>query len=170
MLSGRTNPNRQNWLVYRRIDAKKIIRRIAMIVDVVVEMPKYSKYKFRYENGSFRKIRKLVGMLPENYGCINNTIAPDNSPLDAIILTNKPLKQGRIKARVIGAIMREDKDDKIITVLIHSRLKAIRDISGKRLEKIISAWTGHPGQAPLKRIANSREAVSLVEKYRLKKF
>ncbi|MBU3957955.1 MAG: inorganic diphosphatase [Nanoarchaeota archaeon] len=110
-----------------------------MIVDVIVEMPKYGKYKYRYENGAFKKIRKLVGLLPENYGCIVNTLAPDNSMLDAIILTNKPLKQGRI----------------------------IHDISAKRLETIIGTWTGHPGQTSLKRIADSREAARLVEKYRI---
>jgi len=137
-----------------------------MLIDVIVEIPKNSKYKYRYENGTFRKIRRLEGLSPENYGCIENTIAPDNAPMDVIVLTNKPIKKGHIRARIIGAITREDRDDKIIAVPISSNIKSIDNITNKRLEKMIKAWTGHIGQAPLKRVVSSREAVKIVEKYK----
>ncbi len=137
------------------------------IVDAIIEIPKNSKNKYRYEEGTFKKIRRLKFLPPENYGCIENTIAPDNAPLDVIVLTNKPLRQGRIKARVIGAIIREDKDDKIIAVPIDSKIKSIDNITSKRVEKMIKAWTGHHiGQAPLKHIANVKEAIRIVEKYK----
>jgi len=137
------------------------------MIDVIIEIPKNSKYKYRHEEGTFKKIRRLKFLPPENYGCIENTNAPDNAPLDVIVLTNKPLKQGYIKARIVGAIMREDKDDKIIAVPIKSKIKTIHDISTKRLDIIIKTWTGHHiGQAPLKRIADVKETIKIVEKYK----
>jgi inorganic pyrophosphatase len=137
-----------------------------VIVDVVIEISRFSKYKYNYENGVFKIEKKLICPAPENYGFIENTKAPDNAPLDVIVLTNKPLKQGCIKARVIGALMREDKDDKIIAVPIKSKIKTINDISTKRLDTIIKTWTGHVGQAPFKRIIDFKEANKIAEKYK----
>jgi inorganic pyrophosphatase len=136
------------------------------IVDIIIEIPRHSKYKYNYENGVFKIEKKLICPAPENYGFIENTTAPDNAPLDVIVLTNKPLKQGYIKTRIVGAIMREDKDDKIIAVPIKSKIKTIHDVSTKRLDIIIKTWTGHVGQAPLKRIADVKEAIKIVEKYK----
>jgi len=126
---------------------------------------KYQNMANRYEDGKFRKVRKLIGVCPENYGCIENTLAPDGSPLDAIILTNNPLKQGRIKLKVIGALTREDKDDKIILVPISSQIKTVRDIPAKRIKAIIKTWTGRLGQAPLKQIVDKEEAIKILKKY-----
>ena len=108
-----------------------------MLIDVIIEIPKNSKYKYRYEEGTFKKIRKLGFLSLENYGFIENTIASDNAPVDVIVLTNKPLRQGHIKARIIGAIIREDRDDKIIAVPISSKIKSIDNITSKRLERMI---------------------------------
>ena len=139
-----------------------------MLIDAIVEIPKYSKYKYRYKNGAFEKARRLKGYAPENYGCIINTVAPDGSPMDVIILTNKPLKQGHVKVKIIGALMREDKDDKIVAVLAYSKLNTISDIPAKRLEAMIEKWTGHTGQSPLRRVVGPKEAVKLVKKLEIK--
>jgi len=141
-----------------------------MIVDVIIEIPKYCKHKYKYQNGKFIKKRNLAGRIPENYGFVENTIAPDNAPLDIVVIGNKPRKQGHMKAKVIGALTRYDRDEKILAVNCRSKINSIRKLSNKKLGPIINTFSGTwPGMTPMKKLVGPREAEKIVRKYSINK-
>ena len=135
-----------------------------MIIAVLIEIPKYGRYKYHYRNGDFKRGYKLVRPQPENYGHIIGTLAPDNEPLDVIVLTNRPLRQGIVKARVIGAITRRDKDDKIIAVPVKSKLKTIDKVPEKIMKKLLNTFTGPRGPRLLKKIVGPKDAATIVNR------
>ena len=89
---------------------------------------------------------------PYNYGFIPNTLAPDNDPIDIILLSRHSLIPGcLVKVRVIGIIRTDDekgRDDKIICVLDDSvdkeftNVNDINDLPKNILENIIY-FLGH---------------------------
>jgi inorganic pyrophosphatase len=96
-----------------------------MEIPVYIEIEQFSnkKYELNKETNSLELDRMLPYpyFYPYAYGFIPNTLAMDGDDLDALIITNKPLKMDRIyKARIIGVLIMEDEkgmDEKIICVL-----------------------------------------------------
>ncbi|GEN33744.1 MULTISPECIES: inorganic diphosphatase [Aneurinibacillus] len=94
------------------------------VVDVFVEIPAGSqnKYEFDKEAGVFRLDRVLFSPMhyPTEYGYLENTLALDGDPLDALVLTTFPTFPGCvISTRIIGVlIMSDDKgqDEKLLGV------------------------------------------------------
>ena len=93
--------------------------------DVVfIEIPSGSrnKYEFDEELGAIVLDRRLFTSMsyPADYGFIENTLAEDGDPLDALVLVSEPTFPGcRIRVRVIGVFHMEDEkggDDKVICV------------------------------------------------------
>ncbi|HEX6987946.1 MAG TPA: inorganic diphosphatase, partial [Bacillota bacterium] len=88
-----------------------------MIVEVIVEIPKYSDNKYEYDpkRGLFRLDRPLYSPVhyPGDYGFIPETLAEDGDPLDVLIITDHPTFPGcLVEARVIGAlVMRDEKGE-----------------------------------------------------------
>mgnify|MGYP000019878018 FL=1 len=97
------------------------------LIDVFVEIPKGSNNKYEYdkEKGKFRLDRVMYSPVyyPADYGYLEETLADDGDPLDAMVLTTFPTFPGCIiTARVIGMfIMKDEKgrDEKIFTVPEH---------------------------------------------------
>jgi inorganic pyrophosphatase len=106
-------------------------------VEVVIEIPKGQRNKYEMDHAT-RRIR-LDRMLftstryPSDYGFIEDTLADDGDPLDALVLLDEPTFPGCIiTCRVIGMFrMRDEKglDDKVLCVpATDPRWKHLQDI------------------------------------------
>jgi inorganic pyrophosphatase len=92
--------------------------------DVTVEIPKgqRNKYEVDHKTGRIRLDRLLFTSTryPADYGFIEDTLAPDGDPLDALVILEEPTFPGcLIKCRAIGMFrMRDEKgsDDKVLCV------------------------------------------------------
>jgi len=106
-------------------------------VDVIIEIPKgqRNKYEMDHQSGRIRLDRMLFTSTryPADYGFIEDTLADDGDPLDALVLLEEPTFPGcLITARVIGMFrMRDEKglDDKVLCVTAGDpRMDHLRDI------------------------------------------
>ena len=109
-----------------------------MEFDVTIEIPKgqRNKYEMDHETGRIRLDRMLFTSTryPADYGFIENTLADDGDPLDALVLLDEPTFPGcQIRCRAIGMFrMRDEKgvDDKVLCVpSTDPRMAHLRDIS-----------------------------------------
>ena len=95
-----------------------------MEFDVVIEIPKgqRNKYEMDHKTGRIRLDRMLFTSTryPADYGFVEDTLAEDGDPLDALVLLEEPTFPGcLIKCRAIGMFRMRDemgKDDKILCV------------------------------------------------------
>jgi inorganic pyrophosphatase len=139
--------------------------------DVVIEIPQgqRNKYEMDHASGRIRLDRMLFTSTryPADYGFIEDTLADDGDPLDALVLLDEPTFPGcLIRCRAIGMFrMRDEKgaDNKVLCVPAadprKARLKDISDVNefdlleishffevykalepGKEVEA--AAWTG----------------------------
>jgi inorganic pyrophosphatase len=106
-------------------------------VEVVIEIPKGSrnKYEMDHEAGRMRLDRMLFTSTryPSDYGYIEDTLADDGDPLDALVLVEEPTFPGcLITCRVIGMFQMHDEqgaDNKILAVPARDpRMEHLRDI------------------------------------------
>jgi inorganic pyrophosphatase len=86
-----------------------------VIIDVVVEIPKGSRNKYEYDL-ALNRIR-LDRMLfsstgyPTDYGFVDDTLAEDGDPLDALVLLDEPTFPGCIvAARPIAVFWMKDEE------------------------------------------------------------
>lgn len=92
--------------------------------DVLVEIPKGSrnKYEVDKDSGRIRLDRMLFSSMtyPADYGFIENTLALDGDPLDALVFLGEPTFPGcLIRVRAIGVFHMTDEkgpDEKLICV------------------------------------------------------
>ena len=108
-----------------------------MDVEVIIEIPKgqRNKYEMDHVTGRIRLDRMLFTSTryPSDYGFIEDTLADDGDPLDALVLLDEPTFPGcLINCRVIGMFrMRDEKgaDDKVLCVpATEPRHEHLRDI------------------------------------------
>ena len=108
-----------------------------MDVDVLIEIPmgQRNKYEMDHATGRIRLDRMLFTSTryPADYGFIEDTLADDGDPLDALVLLDEPTFPGcLINCRVIGMFrMRDEKgaDDKVLCVpATDPRMEHLRDI------------------------------------------
>ncbi|MGD0555136.1 MAG: inorganic diphosphatase [Streptosporangiaceae bacterium] len=108
-----------------------------MDVEVVIEIPKgqRNKYEVDHETGRIRLDRMLFTSTryPADYGFVEDTLAEDGDPLDALVMLEEPTFPGcLIEARVVGMFRMRDEegpDDKILCVPAHDpRMEHLRDI------------------------------------------
>jgi inorganic pyrophosphatase len=106
-------------------------------VEVVIEIPKgqRNKYEMDHETGRIRLDRMLFTSTryPADYGFIEDTLADDGDPLDALVLLDEPTFPGcLITSRVIGMFRMHDEmgaDDKVLCVPARDpRMEHLRDI------------------------------------------
>ena len=94
--------------------------------EVVVEIPRGSrnKYEIDHDTGDVWLDRHLfqATVYPMEYGFFPETLADDDDPLDALVLSQESVVPGTVvEARAIGVMrMRDEKgiDDKIIAVTV----------------------------------------------------
>ena len=108
-----------------------------MDVEVTIEIPKgqRNKYEVDHATGRIRLDRMLFTSTryPSDYGFIEDTLADDGDPLDALVLLEEPTFPGcLITCRVIGMFRMRDEnglDDKILCVpATDPRWKHLQDI------------------------------------------
>jgi inorganic pyrophosphatase len=106
--------------------------------DVVIEIPKgqRNKYEMDHETGRIRLDRMLFTSTryPADYGFVEDTLAPDGDPLDALVLLEEPTFPGcLIRCRTIGMFRMRDEmgaDDKVLCVpATDPRMAHLRDIA-----------------------------------------
>lgn len=105
-------------------------------VEVFIEIEKFSnqKYEVNKETGELEldRILPYPYFYPYAYGFIPNTLAMDGDDLDALIITDTPLKKNNIyKSRIVGVLVMEDEkgmDEKVLCVLDEDSIN-INDIS-----------------------------------------
>ena len=109
-----------------------------MQFDVVIEIPKgqRNKYEMDHETGRIRLDRMLFTSTryPADYGYIEDTLADDGDPLDALVLLEEPTFPGcLIQCRAIGMFRMRDEagaDNKVLCVASTDPRKAhLSDIS-----------------------------------------
>ena len=96
-----------------------------MSVEVTIEIPKGSrnKYEIHHETGKVYLDRYLYTSMgyPADYGFIDNTLADDGDPCDALVLLGESVFPGVIvKSRPVGVYTMSDEaggDDKILCVV-----------------------------------------------------
>jgi len=94
---------------------------------VFVEIPAGSRNKYEYDEelGGIVLDRRLFTSMtyPADYGFLEDTLAADGDPLDAIVLVGEPTFPGcRIRVRVVGVFHMADEkgeDEKLICVPIN---------------------------------------------------
>jgi inorganic pyrophosphatase len=122
-------------------------------IDVVVETPKGSQNKLKWDEaaGRFRLSHVLpVGMsFPFDFGFVPDTTAEDGDPVDILVLTDAPLPVGcLVEVRLIGVLEVEQRErdgevvrnDRVIAVAVesttHRDLRDLDDISDALLGEI----------------------------------
>jgi len=108
-----------------------------MDVEVVIEIPRgqRNKYEVDHRTGRIRLDRMLFTSTryPADYGFIEDTLADDGDPLDALVLLDEPTFPGcLIRSRAIGMFRMRDEmgvDDKVLCVpATDPRMAHLRDI------------------------------------------
>ncbi|MDK8244662.1 MULTISPECIES: inorganic diphosphatase [Corynebacterium] len=107
-----------------------------MAVEVTIEIPKGSrnKYELDHETGKVYLDRYLFTPMayPLDYGFIDETLADDGDPMDALVILPESVFPGVIvKARPIGVFKMTDEaggDDKLLCVIDDVRYDHYQDI------------------------------------------
>jgi inorganic pyrophosphatase len=106
--------------------------------DVTIEIPQgnRNKYEMDHKTGKIRLDRMLFTSTryPADYGFIDETLALDGDPLDALVILEEPTFPGCvIRCRPVGMFrMRDEKgpDDKVLCVpATDPRMDRVQDIS-----------------------------------------
>lgn len=115
-------------------------------IKVYVEIEKLSNIKYEYDKDKKElvvdRILNEPFVYPFAYGFIPNTIADDQDELDALIITDKEIKNDTYyDVYIIGTLVMEDEkgmDEKILTVFEedYETIKDISDISNSIKDEI----------------------------------
>ncbi|PYV64769.1 MAG: inorganic pyrophosphatase [Acidobacteria bacterium] len=122
------------------------------MVQVVIETPKGSRNKYKFEpNLSSFKLSKVLpdGMVfPYDFGFVPSTQAADGDPIDVLLLIDEPAFPGCvIESRLIGVIEGEqaeegatERNDRLVAVATenhtYSRLNDLSQLNPKLVEEI----------------------------------
>lgn len=123
------------------------------LIDVVIETPKGSRNKLKYDpdRGRFRLSHVLPeGMsFPYDFGFVPDTRADDGDPLDVLVLTDAPLPVGcALDVRLIGTLEAEQRErdgevvrnDRLIGVAdgstTHGEVNELSDLSDTLIGQI----------------------------------
>jgi inorganic pyrophosphatase len=89
-------------------------------MKVVVETPRGSRVKYRFEEGAYKPEDETPFPTLFNYGFIKNTVGGDGMPVDAIVLGGRLAQGSEVDAVEVGTVHFTDdglKDDKKVTSL-----------------------------------------------------
>jgi len=121
-----------------------------MDVDVVIEIPQGSrnKYEMDHEIGRIRLDRMLFTstVYPLDYGYIDNTLAEDGDPLDALVWLDDPTFPGcLVTVRPVAVFWMTDEkgpDAKVLTVpAADPRMSRVKDLAD--VPAFLTAEIGH---------------------------
>jgi inorganic pyrophosphatase len=123
------------------------------VIDVVIETPKGSRNKFKYDVHSRRfKLAKVLpeGMVfPFDFGFVPSTKGADGDPLDVLVLMDEPAFPGCfVECRLVGILeaeqtkgQRKIRNDRLIAVanqsLLYSDILHLSDLNGA---SVVNCW------------------------------
>ena len=134
--------------------AKKVTTPLeARSIEVVIETPKGSRNKFKYDPITHRfKLSKVLpeGMVfPHDFGFVPSTKGADGDPIDILVLGDEPTFPGcSLECRLIGILEAEQKakdqkkkrNDRLIAVaeqcLLYAEINHLRDLNQTVLKQI----------------------------------
>lgn len=121
-------------------------------LEVVIETPKGSRNKLKYDQSSERfKLSKVLPegmMFPYDFGYVPSTKAEDGDPLDVLVLTDEPLFPGcLVDCKLIGVIEVEQeqegekyRNDRLIAVatasLLYSNINHLDELNAVVREQV----------------------------------
>jgi inorganic pyrophosphatase len=138
----------------KRISAKKVpTPPKAHSIEVVVEAPKGSRNKFKYDPTTHRfKLSKVLpeGMVfPYDFGFVPGTKGPDGDPIDVLVLVDEPTFPGcLLDCRLVGIVEAEQKgmgqkkkrNDRLIAVaeksLLYAHIAHLGDLNRALLKQV----------------------------------
>jgi inorganic pyrophosphatase len=151
-------------------------------VQVYIEIEKHSNQKYEL-NKTYNKLeldRELPYpyYYPHAYGFIEKTLAMDDDELDAVILTDKILKNDNwYETYIIGVLLMSDEkglDEKILCVLPedYERFNDIDSLSDETKENIHWFFSNYKNKTPGKWSSvdgfdNKKAAISIYKKSRI---
>jgi inorganic pyrophosphatase len=106
-----------------------------MKIRVYIEIEQFSNIKYEYDKDQQKlaidRILDEPFIYPFAYGYIPNTLALDNDELDALIISNNPIKNDTYyDVYIIGCLVMEDEkgmDEKILCVLEEDDISILDD-------------------------------------------
>ena len=94
-------------------------------VEVLIEIPYNTNVKYETDDQGRIYVDRVLStsmVYPGNYGFIENTLAGDGDPIDALIINHTPFAPcSRVRCRIIGVLETRDEnglDEKLICVPI----------------------------------------------------
>jgi inorganic pyrophosphatase len=128
------------------------------LVTVYIEIEQNSdkKYELNKETNQLEIDRILADpyVYPYSYGFITNTIAMDGKALDAIIITDKPIKNNAFyEVCIIGVLIMSDekgKDEKVLCVLEedYKKIYSLETLSKNIKDKIFLFFANYKNDTP----------------------
>ncbi len=159
------------------------------VVHVVIETPKGSRNKFKYEpelrTFTLSKVLPEGMVFPYDFGFIPCTKADDGDPIDVLLLMDEPVFPGCVvPSRLIGVLEAEqnedgqkERNDRLLAVSLasreHSDIKTIADVNSRVLEEIQQFFKNYNQEAgkeykPLGK-KGPKQAMKLTQKSLLKR-
>jgi len=108
------------------------------VMNVIVEIPKYSKNKYEIDKETgiiaLDRVMHSAQDYPFDYGFVPQTLFDDGDALDVVLITTYPLMPGiLVKARPVAIMEMIDggeRDDKVVAVPVDDpRMNEIKDIA-----------------------------------------
>ena len=130
---------------------------------VLVEIPAGSRNKYEWDDEleAIALDRRLFTAMayPADYGFVIGTMAEDDDPLDALVLTSDPTFPGcRIRVRLIGVFHMSDEkgpDEKLLCVPLgdpaFERIRDIHDVNAELRDEIEHFFQRYKDLEPSKR-------------------
>jgi inorganic pyrophosphatase len=131
----------------------------AKAVHVVIETPRGSRNKFKYDMklGAFRlkTVLPLGAAFPYDFGFVPNTLADDGDPLDVLVLMDEPAFTGCIvRTRLVGVIKAEQcegdgavRNDRLIAVARKAHnfhgVRSLRQLDKTLIDELIHFFVSY---------------------------
>ena len=120
--------------------------------------------------GAVEKIGEAPPLWPAHYGYVEGTLNPaDGDPVDCLVLGDFPVEPGgRIEARPVGVMRREDGDDKVLAVVPEDpQFGSVRDLAqvpARVLEELDAAFRPYFLLGPWEDAASAKRFLSRCRK------
>jgi inorganic pyrophosphatase len=152
------------------------------LVTVYIEIEQHSdkKYELNKETNQLEidRILKDPYVYPYSYGFITSTLAMDGDELDALIITDKPIKHNAFyEVCIIGVLMMSDekgKDEKVLCVLEedYKKIYSLDTLSQSIKDKIFAFFKNYKLDTPGKwskvdGFESKETAIALYKKYKI---
>jgi inorganic pyrophosphatase len=122
------------------------------LIQVIIETPAQSRNKFAFDpKQSVFALKKVLpaGMVfPYDFGFLPQTLAPDDDPIDVLLLMDQPAFPGvAVKARLIGVIegqqidgKKKIRNDRLVAVAeathMYAAIRKLSDLPNKWVEEL----------------------------------